>query len=117
MGVIKSEFKNAVKANVGNTWEVLYTAPAGETSFFLGLSAACVTTDGVQVSVRMYDASASEYVFIVKDAPVMVGSAAVIFSDLKLTLEEGDSVEVQCVTPGHVVDVVGSVSENVNLDT
>lgn len=111
------QFKNAVKKAVGNDGVVVYTAPAGA-AYIIECDMACTGDSGVQVSVSIIDASAEESeqeVFLVKNAPVPVGSAIQIIDGQKIVLESGDSIKVLCETEGQTVDVVLSLVENVNL--
>ena len=109
-----SKFKNAIESSIGNSYTILYTAPAGKDSYLIELDVASTGNTGVQVSVRVHDASTSVTAHIVKAAPVPVGSALQVISGQKIVLEEGDYIELICDTPGEEVDAVLSLIEDVN---
>jgi len=107
-------FKNAIVPNVGNTWTAAYTAPAGKASYMIQLDIACTGNTGVQVSVRVFDFSTSQYAYIVRYAPVPEGSSIQIIDGQKIVLEAQDSVEIMCESAGQFVDAVGSLIEDIN---
>jgi hypothetical protein len=119
------QFKNANKANVGigvgavaptdgGDGCVIYKAPTGEDSYLIELDIASLGVSGVQIDVRIWDASENASVFVVKAAPVPVGSALSVVDNQKIVLESEDELIVECVTDGEFVDVVSSLLENVN---
>jgi len=111
---INSNFKNANLKDVGTSWQTLYTAPSGKTSYFIHISVASVNGGG-QVSVRVYDSSASVSTYTVKGAPVPDGSALpCLIEGNKLVLEPGDYVEVKSESAGILFDVQSSLIEDVN---
>lgn len=117
-------FKNAVKPSVGTTTPVgdtatdgfttIYTTPSGQASYLIECDIACTGLSGVQVSVRVKDSSASVKAYVVKSAPVPVGSAIQVIDGQKIVLEASDTLEVKCETAGSTVDVILSLVENVN---
>lgn len=109
-----SIFKNANKSSVGNSWVTIYTAPALKTSCFIELDISCVGSTGVAVSVRVRDNSASISTYLIKNAPVPLGSTITVLDNQKVVLEAADYIEVKCETTGEVVDVVSSLLEDVN---
>ena len=109
------KFRNAVKKDVGNTSTTIYTAPAAG-SYLIQCDIACTSNSGVQVSVSVEDASQGVEVFLVKNAPVPVGSSIQVIDGQKIVLEEADKLKVVCETTGKAVDVVVSLVENVNLE-
>lgn len=110
-----SQFKNANKTSVANgSWTVVYTAPAAKASYIIELDIACVGASGVQASVRIYDSSAATNTFLVKAAPIPVGSSLQVVDTQKIVLEALDRIEVTCDTAGEVVDVLCSLIEDVN---
>lgn len=115
-----SVFKNAIKT-VSNTLTTVYTAPAssgsvsGKTSYIIECDIACVGTSGVQVSVVLVkDTTPTTSAYIVKGAPVPVGSAIQVVDGQKIVLEPGDAIKVRCDTAGESVDVIVSLVEDVN---
>lgn len=109
-----SQFKNAIKSGIGNSWETIYEPPAGKDSYIIELDVSSTGTTGVQISVRVYDLSTGVSSYLVKNAPVPLGAALQVIDGQKIVLEAGDRLEVICDTPGEEVDVIGSLIEDVN---
>ena len=86
-------FKNKGATNVGTSGVTLYVTPSSTATTILGLTVANVTTSSITTSVTVYDASASTYYHIVKNAPVLAGgSLVVVGGDQKIVLEASDQV-------------------------
>jgi len=122
MSNLGGEFKNALKSQVGTTWETIYTAPDasvarpnGATSYIIELDIASTGNTGVQVSVQIHDSSGNVDVYLIKNAPVPQGASLKVVDGQKIVLEPGDSVKVKCETQEETVDVVASLVEGVNL--
>ena len=119
---IAGKFKNAVKNAVGQTetndgFTTIYTTPtdtADFASYVIECDIACVGDTGVQVSVRLKKEN-GDAAYVVKNAPIPVGSAIQIVDGQKIVLESGDSLEVMCETSEETVDVIVSLVENVNV--
>ncbi len=107
-------YKNAVVPGVGNSFVTVYQAPAGKASFALQINACNLANTGVQVSVRMFDFSASLYVSLLSNATVPIADAIRLIDDSKIVLEANDRIEATCGTVGQQVDLVGSIIEDVN---
>lgn len=104
-----SSFKNAVAASVGTTPTDIYTAPALTSTTVIGLSLANIVNSSVTVSVTITKGGTT--VFLIKDAPIPVGGALVLFGgDQKLVLETGNKFTVTSNTAASV-GVVVSVLE------
>lgn len=103
-------FKNAKQIGVTTRTDV-YTAPVGKDSIILELDISNTVSSSVTTSVEMFDSTDSSYAYIVKDAPILVGSSLQVISGQKVILESGDKV---CVTSSAAVDVVCSILEDVN---
>lgn len=114
VGLSLGTYKNAVKESVGNSWTTLYQAPASKTTFMLQINAANKSESGVQISVRLWDASAGLYASVIEAAQVPVADAIRLIDHAKIVLEENDRLEVKCNTLGETVDLVGSLIEDVN---
>lgn len=106
-------FKNAIKNSIGNTWTQVYAAPSAKTSYLIQCDVANVANSGVQISIRLKDNSTSTYAFLVKNAPVPVGSSIQVIDGQKIVLEAQDALELICDTSGSTVDVVVSIIEDV----
>ena len=83
-------------------------------SYFIQLDIASVSSTGVQVNVSVYKSSTNRRSYIVKGAPVPIGSALSVIDNQKIVLETDDELIVECATPGEFVDVTGSLVEDVN---
>lgn len=107
------EFKNILKADIGNTYETIYTAPANGaciTSLLL-----CSTSGaGQQISVRLYDASESTFVHLIKSVSLPANSTLNALDVGKIVLEEDDYIQVKTESGTDNFDVVGSLLENIN---
>jgi hypothetical protein len=106
-------FKNAIKTGVNNTWTQVYASPATKTSYLIQCDVANIANSGVQISIRVKDNSTSTYAFLVKNAPVPVGSSIQVIDGQKIVLESLDALELICDTTGSTVDVVVSLIEDV----
>lgn len=106
-------FKNAIKDDIGNTWSEIYASPTDKTSYLIQCDVANVSNSGVQISIRIKDFSTSTYAYLVKGAPVPVGSAIQVIDGQKIVLESLDALELICDTSGASVDVVVSIIEDV----
>lgn len=88
-------FKNALYADVGTSQTTVFTSPASTTSTIVGLSLANITTSNITVDVEVTDNSSGTTVYLVKNAPVVVGgSLIVVGGDQKLILEQNDTIKV-----------------------
>lgn len=110
-------FKNAIASEVGNTFTSVYTAPStptAKTSYLIECDIACTEDSGVQISVKLTKGDGSS-AYVVKNAPVPVGSAIQVIDGQKIVLMPGDSLDVKCETSGSTVDVILSLVEDVNI--
>jgi hypothetical protein len=103
-------FKNAIKTVSSGAEETVYTAPELKTSYIIECDIASTGATGIQVSVTLSKSSSSAY--IVKGAPVPVGSAIQVVDGQKIVLEPGDSIKVK--STGGSADVILSLVEDVN---
>lgn len=106
-------FKNAIKAGVGNTWTQVYAAPSGKASYIIQCDVANIANSGVQISIRVKDTSTTVYAYLVKNAPIPVGSSIQVIAGQKIVLEAQDILELICDTTGSTVDAVVSLIEDV----
>ena len=90
-------FKNYTKdgsAVAANTDMDVYTVPGGTSSTVIGLTVANITTSQITVDIKLITSSGDD-TFILKAAPVPVGSGIVpIGGDQKLVMETGDILRV-----------------------
>jgi len=81
-----------------NTDMTVYTCPSSTQTTVIGLSVANIVTSQITVDVKL-DKGTGDDVFLIKDAPVPVGSSLVVVGgDQKLVLEATDAVKVQSDT-------------------
>ena len=81
-----------------NSDMTVYTCPSSTQTTVIGLSVANIVTSQITVDVKL-DKGTGDDVFLIKDAPVPVGSSLVVVGgDQKLVLEATDAVKVQSDT-------------------
>ena len=97
------------------TPEDLYTAPSSTTTIILGLVIANVHTSQVTADVKLVSntsgggrSATNTTTFLLKDAPIPVGSSLEILSGNKVVLETTDTIEV---TGSGATDVALSIME------
>jgi len=85
------------------TPEALYTAPSSTTTVILGMVLSNVHTAQVTASVKLVSdtsgggrTATNTTTFLLKDAPVPVGSSLEILSGSKVVLETTDVIQIDC---------------------
>ena len=85
------------------TPEDLYTAPSSTTTIILGLVIANVHTSQVTADVKLVSdtsgggrSASNTTTFLLKDAPIPVGSSLEILSGNKVVLETTDKLQIDC---------------------
>ena len=85
------------------TPEDLYTCPSSNTTIILGMVLANVHTSQVTTSVKLVSTTSgggrtatNTTTFLLKDAPLPVGSSLEILSGNKVVLEAGDKIQIDC---------------------
>ena len=85
------------------TPEDLYTCPGSTTTIILGMVLANVHTSQVTVSVKLVSTTSgggrtatNTTSFLLKDAPLPVGSSLEILSGNKVVLEASDKIQIDC---------------------
>ena len=85
------------------TPEDLYTAPSSTTTVILGMVLSNVHTAQVTASVKLVSdtsgggrTATNTTTFLLKDAPVPVGSSLEILSGSKVVLETTDKIQIDC---------------------
>jgi len=92
-------FKSETDTGVGTSAATIYTCPASTQTTLIGLTVANIHTSQIEVDVQL-DAStrtsgAEDSVYIIKAAPVPVGSSIIIIGgEQKVVVEPGDTVKV-----------------------
>jgi len=103
-------FKNQLRRNVGSSAETLYTVPTGLKSIIIELDV-CNTTNGSVTTDVYITKSALDY-YVVKGAPVPVGSALQVISGQKIVLEAGDTLKIKSSIAASL-DAIVSILEDV----
>ena len=94
-----NSFKSKTDTAVGTSAATIYTCPSSTESTLIGLTVANIHTSQIEVDVQL-DASsrtsgAQDSVYLIKDAPVPVGSSLVVIGgDQKVVMEPGDALKV-----------------------
>jgi len=89
-----NDFKSATATAVGTSPATILTGPVGTQTTAIGLTVANITTSQILISVQL-DKNVGDNIYIIKDAPVPVGSAIVpIGGDQKLVIEASDVLKV-----------------------
>jgi len=85
------------------TPEALYTTPSSTTTVILGMVLSNVHTSQVTVSVKLVSdtsgggrTATNTTTFLLKDAPLPVGSSLEILSGNKVVLEATDAIQIDC---------------------
>lgn len=94
-----NEFKSKVDKEIGTSAVTLYTCGASTQTTIIGLTIANRHTAQIEVDVELDTTSrtsgAGDKVFIIKDAPIPVGSSLVVVGgDQKVVLEPGDNLDI-----------------------
>ena len=94
---------NATMPSSSGTPDAMYTTPSSTTTVVLGLILANVHTAQVTASVKLVSdtsgggrTATNGTTFLLKDAPIPVGSSLEILSGNKVVLETTDILQVDC---------------------
>ena len=104
-------FKNKTQSQIGTALTPLesYTVPAATETTVIGLTIANTSSAQIEVDATLNDGSNDFY--IVKEAPVPVGSSLVVIGgDQKVVLMPGDSIKVKS-SAGTSADAIMSILE------
>ena len=94
-----NSFKSKTDTAIGTSAATLYTCPAATETTIIGLTVANIVTSQIVIDVQL-DASArtsgaEDSVYIIKDAPIPVGSSLVVVGgEQKVVMEPGDTLKV-----------------------
>ena len=100
-------FKSFTSGSIGTSLVDLYTCPAGTTTIILGASIANTHTNPIGGSIKLAKSgSILDDVFIVKQAPVPVGSTVEVMSGNKVVLEVSDKLQMQSDTAGSMDTII-----------
>ena len=93
-----------------NTDMTIYTCPGSTETTVIGMTVANLTAGQITVDVKL-ETNDADNVFMVKDAPVPVGSALVVVGgDQKVVMEASDVIKVQSDT-ANSADTILSILE------
>ena len=85
-------------STAANTGMTIYTCPSSTETTIIGLTIANIATTQITVDVKLENNDGNN-VFLIKDAPIPVGSAFVpIGGDQKIVMEASDVLKVQSDT-------------------
>ena len=87
-------FKSFTSGSIGTTLTDVYTCPASTTTIILGASIANIHSNPIGGSIKLAK-NGGDDVFIVKQAPVPVGSTVEVMSGNKVVLEASDKPQFQ----------------------
>ena len=109
----KVKSNGALPSSAG-TPDTLYTVPSSTTTVVLGLVLCNIHTSQVTVDVQLVsdtsDTETNETVFLVKDAPVPVGSSLELLGGNKVILQATDVIKIDCDVSGKI-DATLSIME------
>ena len=100
-------FKSVTSGSIGTTLTNVYTCPASTTTIILGAGMANIDGNPIGGSIKLAKSgSILDDVFIVKQAPVPVGSTVEVMSGNKVVLESADILQFQSDTAGSMDTIV-----------
>jgi len=106
-----NNFKNYFAGSVGTSSVDVYTVPSSTSATIIGMSISNIITTPISANVIVFNSTAANSLFMVKNATIAPGGALVpIGGDQKLVLEAGDKLQVQTGTATSA-DVILSVLE------
>jgi|TARA_R110000824_G_scaffold371904_1_gene561713 hypothetical protein len=106
-------FKSVTSGSIGTALTNIYTCPSSTTAIVLGTSMANISTNPVAGSIKLAKSGSSagaDDVFVVKSAPVPVGSSIEVMSGNKIVLEDSDIIQFQSDAAGSL-DTILSILE------
>lgn len=105
-----NSFKLKTDTGVGTSAATIYTCPSSTETTIIGLSVANITTSAIEVDVQLEN-NDGDNIYIIKDAPVPVGSSLVVVGgDQKVVMEASDVLKVTSNTASSA-DVALSILE------
>jgi|TARA_R110002020_G_C16006809_1_gene750749 hypothetical protein len=106
-------FKSTTSGSIGTTLTNVYTCPGSTTTIILGASLANIDNNNIGGSIKLAKNGTGvgvDDVFIVKEAPVPVGSAVEVMAGNKVVMEAADVLQFQSDTASSL-DVTVSLLE------
>ena len=106
-----NNFKNYFAGSVGTSTVDVYTVTGSTSATVIGMSISNIITTPISANVIVYNSTAANSLFMVKNATIAPGGALIpVGGDQKLVLEAGDKLQVQTGTATSA-DVILSVLE------
>ena len=102
-------FKSVTSGSVGTALTDIYTCPSSTTAIVLGTSMANITTNPVAGSIKLAKSGSglgADDVFVVKAAPLPVGSTVEVMSGNKVILQDADILQFQSDTAGSMDTII-----------
>ena len=102
-------FKSVTSGSIGTALTNIYTCPSSTTAIVLGTSMANISTNPVAGSIKLAKSGSglgADDVFVVKAAPLPVGSTVEVMSGNKVVLEVSDTLQMQSDTAGSMDTIV-----------
>ena len=99
-------FKSYTSGSIGTTLVDVYTCPTSTITIILGASIANTDTNPIGGSIKLAKSGSLDDVFIVKQAPVPVGSTVEVMSGNKVVLEACDKLQMQSDTASSLDTIV-----------
>ena len=90
-------FKSYTTGSVGTTLTNVHAVGASTSSIVLGCSVSNTTTSPIQASIKLNN-NDGDNVFVVKEAPIPVGSSIEVMAGNKLILEASDILKAYAST-------------------
>tara|TARA_Y100000004_G_scaffold44485_1_gene48768 strand:+ start:2537 stop:2866 length:330 start_codon:yes stop_codon:yes gene_type:complete len=103
-------FKSYTSGSIGTTLTGIYTVGSSTSSIVLGCSISNTHSSPIGGSIKLNKAAGSDDVFVVKQAPIPVGSSVEVMSGNKIVLNAGDAIEAQSDTASSL-DIIISTLE------
>ena len=91
-------FKSVTSGSIGTTLTNVYTCPDDTTTIILGAGMANTEGNPIGGSIKLASGLGADDVFVVKQAPVPVGSTVEVMSGNKVVLQEADVLQFQSDT-------------------
>jgi hypothetical protein len=102
-------FKSVTSGSIGTVLTNVYTCPVSTTAIILGASISNTHTNPIGGSIKLAKSGSSagaDDVFVVKAAPLPVGSTVEVMSGNKVILQDADILQFQSDTAGSMDTII-----------
>ena len=103
-------FKLKSKNNIGVSTVGIYTVPASTTTVIIGVTAANVSGQGINVGIGISRGANGDDINILKNVPIPQGSSLEVMQGNKLVLQTTDVLKAKAST-NSAVDIIVSLME------